>query len=75
MENNITHEGQPETLQNVLTEEELKKLLCLTKNQLGDLRNKEQMPFIKISRTSRLYLESDLMNWLRGRKMVMNLNE
>ena len=72
MGSNTTQKGPHETLQNVLTEEELRKLLGLTKSQLSDLRNKEQLPFLKINRTSRLYLESDLMNWLRGRKVVID---
>jgi len=75
MEHKSTHEDLQETLQNVLTEEELKKLLGLTKNQLAELRTNGQMPFLKINRTSRLYLESDLMTWLRGRKVVLNRNE
>jgi len=75
MENNSIHEDPRETLQNVLTEEELKKLLGLTKGQLAELRINGQMPFLKINRTSRLYLESDLMVWLRGRKAVLNQNE
>ncbi len=75
MGNNRTHEDPKETLQNVLTEDELKKLLGLTKGQLAELRLNEQMPFLKINRTSRLYLESDLMDWLRGRKVVYDKNE
>lgn len=75
MDNKLTPDAQGDTLQNILTEAEVEKLLGLTKGQLADLRIKKQLPFLKVSRTARLYLESDLVAWLKGKKTVLNRNE
>ena len=64
-----------ETLQNVLTEEEVGKLTGLSKSQLSNLRQNEKLPFLKINRNCRLYLESDLVRWLTSRKTVLNEDE
>ena len=61
-----------ETLQNVLTEEEVLKLLGLKKSQLAEYRIKRRLPFLKVSSRSRLYLESDLVTWLKGFRMIIN---
>ena len=42
------------------------------KNQLSVLRTNAQLPFLKVNRNSRLYLESDLVDWLKGRKTILN---
>ena len=68
MENKTTDEG----LRNVLTESELQELLNLKKSQLAVLRLEKQLPFLKISKTSRLYLESDVFNWLKKQSTVLN---
>jgi len=68
MENKSTDEG----LKNVLTESELQELLNLKKSQLAVLRLEKQLPFLKISKTSRLYLESDVFDWLKNRRTVLN---
>ena len=75
MESKPTKDENRETLQNVLTEKEVENLLGLTKNQLSTLRNEERLPFLKVNRNCRLYLESDLVDWLKARKLVMNRNE
>jgi len=67
--NNQTNE---DTLQNVLTEKELLELLGLKKAALSRLRNENRLPFLRVSRTSRLYLESDVVKWLKSRKIVLN---
>ncbi len=65
-------EERHDTLQNILTEEEVLKLTGLKKNQLADSRNKKQLPFLKINQNCRLYLESDLVIWLKGCRKVLN---
>ena len=49
-------ENQEDTLQNILTEEEVLKLTGLTKNQLADCRNERRLPFLKINKNCRLYM-------------------
>ena len=68
MENRSTNEG----LKNILTETELLELLGLKKSQLANLRLGKKLPFLKISKTSRLYLESDVFDWLKKQSTVLN---
>ena len=68
MENKSTDEG----LKNILTETELLELLGLKKSQLANLRLEKKLPFLKISKTSRLYLESDVFDWLKKQSTVLN---
>ena len=64
-----------ETLESILTEGEILKLTGLTKSQLGEMRNKEGFPFLKINRNNRLYLESEVVQWFKGRRTVLNIAE
>ena len=75
MENKQTKDENCETLQNILTEKEVAELLGLSKNQLSALINEKRLPFLKVNRNCRLYLEGDLVDWLKGRKVVLNRNE
>ena len=72
MENRQTQNEVKDTLQNVLTEKEVTELLGLSKNQLSVLRTNGQLPFLKVNRNCRLYLESDLVDWLKGKRVVLN---
>jgi len=72
MENSSTQNHVKDTLENVLTEEEILKLTGLKKSQLAELRNREGFPFLKINRNNRLYLESDVVQWFKGRRTVLN---
>ena len=74
-DNKSTHGESRETLQNILTEDEVLKLLGLKKSQLAEYRIKKQLPFIKINQRCRLYLESDLVTWLKNFRMVLNPDE
>ena len=64
-----------ETLENILTEGEILKLTGLTKSQLGEMRNREGFPFLKINRNNRLYYEYDVVQWFKGRRTVLNIAE
>jgi len=68
MENKSTDEG----LKNILTEIELMELLGLKKSQMAALRLEKRLPFLRISKTSRLYLESDIFDWLKKQSTVLN---
>ena len=60
------------TLQNVLTEKDLCELLGMNKNQIGDLRRKKHLPFIKLSNTSRLYFENDLIKFFEKQRVILD---
>ena len=64
--------GTQDTLQNVLTEAELLKLFGFTKAQLAECRNGKKLPFLKVGRNCRLYLERDVVEWLKGLRTVLN---
>jgi len=64
-----------DTLENILTEEEILKLTGLTKSQLGELRNNQGLPFLKINRNNRLYLERDVVDWFIAQRTVLNRSE
>ena len=72
MENKQIQNEARDTLQNVLTEKEVGELLGLSKSQLSVLRTNGQLPFLKVNRNCRLYLESDLVDWLKSKKVVLN---
>jgi hypothetical protein len=61
-----------EEIRNLLTEPDLCELFGCRKGQVARLRNELQLPFLKITRTNRLYLESDIMKWLIARRKVLN---
>ncbi len=69
MENKKT---QDETLQNVVPEKELMEILGVTKSILSRLRLEKHLPFIPVTRQSRVYLESSLMEWLGTQEKVLN---
>ncbi len=67
--------NQIEGVENLITESELLELFGVSKNVLGRLRREQRLPFLQITRTKRLYLESSTMAWLKARKMVLNVAE
>ena len=68
-------EEHQDTLQNVLTEDELLKLTGLKKSQLADSRTRKRLPFLKINQNCRLYLERDVVTWLKSLRVVINSGE
>ncbi|MCP4262787.1 MAG: helix-turn-helix domain-containing protein [Planctomycetes bacterium] len=64
---------QTEGVQNLITEDELLELFGISKNVLGNLRRTEQLPFLKVTRYKRLYLESSVVEWLMLRETVLNV--
>lgn len=71
----MNNETQNETLQNVLTEKDLLDLLGMNKDQLGRLRREKHLPFIKLTDRSKLYFESDLIEFFKKQKVVLNRAE
>ena len=64
--------NETQRVENLITESNLCELFGCKKSQLARLRNEARLPFLKITRTNRLYLESDVMKWLLAKKMVLN---
>lgn len=64
-------EGSRDSLQNILTEEEVLKLTGLTKPQLSGCRTSKGLPFLRINQNCRLYLESDLVDWFKSQRMTV----
>ena len=67
--------NETQRVENLITESDLCELFGCKKNQLARLRNEARLPFLKITRTNRLYLESDVIKWLLERRMVLNASE
>ena len=71
-ENRAMSEEHQDTLQNVVTEQELLKLTGLKKSQLAVYRNTKRLPFLKVNQRCRLYLERDVVDWLKSFRLVIN---
>lgn len=59
-------------LQGMLTEAEMLKLLNIKPSELTNLRLAKGLPFVKISTRSRVYLEDDVLNWLKIHRIILN---
>lgn len=53
------------------TEDEIRDFFGLTKGQLTALRYKG-LPFVKLSRVSRLYFEKSVVEWLKSMEIRLN---
>ena len=62
-------------IENLVTEGELRELFGMSKEGIGLLRTDEELPYLKITRTKRLYLENDVLKWLENRRVVANKGE
>ena len=51
--------------QEIISEEELLKLLSISKKTLAYLRNKRGLPYIELTRYERVYYEGDVVDWLK----------
>jgi len=51
--------------QEIVSEEELLKLLNISKKTLAYLRNKRGLPYIELTRYERVYYEGDVVEWLK----------
>jgi DNA-binding transcriptional MerR regulator len=64
-----------EMLKGMITEEELSKLLRLKPTELRYLRAEKGMPFVRLSKTRRVYLEDDLMEWFKKNRVTQKPEE
>lgn len=51
--------------QEIIAEEELLRLLHISKKTLAHLRNKRGLPYIELTRYERVYYEGDVVEWLK----------
>ena len=58
-----------------LTEKELLDLLGIKKDFLSRLRLEKHFPFCKVSDRTRIYLAKDVVDYIKGKRMVINRHE
>lgn len=63
--------SQYQPLAGLLNENEVIGFLGITKPQLDALRH-QGLPFIKVNNRRRCYFEDDLLEFLKGKRMVLN---
>ena len=59
-------------LNEILTEQELLDLLGIKKDFLHRLRREKKFPFCKISETQRVYLARDVVDYIKGKRVVLD---
>ena len=62
-------------LEDILLESEVMEFLGVNKQNLDSLRYSEKLPFLKINTRNRMYLKSDLSEFLIKRRIVLNIAE
>ena len=63
------------SVDDILTEKELLELLGIKRSALDELRRSHRLPFCKVSTTNRIYLVKDVLEFIQGRRMVLNSGE
>ena len=63
---------KPKNMNDILTEQELLDLLGIKRSRLYELRSKHQLPFCKLSRTSRIYLVRDVLDFVTSKRVILN---
>ena len=59
--------------QEIANEKEILEILALKKDALRRLR-KQGLPCVELSRTSRVYIATDVLNWLQNRNRGKELD-
>ncbi len=62
-------------LDEIMTEKELLDLLGIKRAMLDNLRLSKQFPFCKVSDRTRIYLVRDVVDYIKGKRMVINRHE
>lgn len=60
------------SVDDILTEKELLNLLGIKKSALDEFRYKHQLPFCKLSSTSRIYLVKDVLKFITSKRIILN---
>ena len=56
----------------VLIERDAAKMLDVPLERMEVLRQKYELPFIQVDRVRRVYFKSDIIEWLKGRRVVLS---
>ena len=56
-------------LREIISEEELLRILDISKDTLDKLRNKKGFPYVALTRTNRVYLTEDVHFWLERNRV------
>ena len=62
----------PGTLFDIVTEKELLRTLGIGRSTLDEMRLKHQLPFCKVTDRCRLYFVGDVLEFLKGRTVILN---
>jgi hypothetical protein len=62
-------------LDQLLTEPELEEFFGQNRTQIDYLRRYKQLPFVQITLKKRLYFVSDVLEWCRRNRKVLNVAE
>ena len=58
-----------EKIKEIISEEELLRILDVSKDTLDKLRNRKGFPFVQLTRTNRVYLAEDIHFWLEKNRV------
>ena len=56
-------------LEEIISEEELLRILDVSKDTLGKLRNRKGFPYVSLTRINRVYLAQDVHFWLERNRV------
>jgi len=63
---------QAKSINDILTEKEVLGLFGIDRTALDRLRQKEKLPFCKVTHRNRIYLVQDVLDFLETKRMVLN---
>ena len=59
-------------MNDVLTEKEVLDLLGIKRSALDRFRHNDKLPFCKISRTNRIYIVQDVLDFIADKRTILN---
>ena len=62
----------PKSMEDVLTEKEVLDLLQIKKAGLSRLRIKQKLPFCNLTKYNRIYLVSDILDFLVSKRTIID---
>jgi predicted DNA-binding transcriptional regulator AlpA len=68
----MSSESQSPSLESILTEKEVLELFGIKKSALDSLRRNAQLPFCRVTNYNRVYFVTDILEWLKTRRTVLN---
>jgi len=62
-------------LEEIITEDELSRLLGVKRTQIDHLRRVKQLPFVNVARGSRVYFVKDVLAWFKEHRTILDRHE